>query len=83
MASAGARDVIQACHYGTDTACPSIGSRSELFAEDHAATSRCPQPSNARVRCLGTSYDNYNYTETEPVGVIVHEVRVNTVMPSR
>ena len=62
--------------------CPSLGSRDDLFAEDRATTARCPDAIDVRVACGGTG-SNYNYTETEPVGVMVHEVRVNTVMPSR
>ena len=61
--------------------CSAIGTRSTLFNEDHAPTASCSDI-DLRVRCGGGG-DNYNYTETEPVGVMVHEVRVNTVMPSR
>ena len=60
--------------------CLAIGTRSTLFDEAHAPTASCSDI-DLRVRC-GTGGDSYNYTETEPVGVIVHEVRVNTVMPS-
>ena len=60
--------------------CPPIGTRSMLFDEDHAPTASCSDI-DLRVRCGGGG-DSNNYTETEPVGVIVHEVRVNTVMPS-
>ena len=41
----------------------------------------CP-PRDLRVTCAGTS-ESSNYTETEPVGVLVHEMRVSTVTPDR
>ncbi len=41
----------------------------------------CP-PRDMRVRCSGTSTgESSNYTETEPIGIVVHEVRVSTVTP--
>jgi len=50
-----------------------------LFDENNADTASCPAI-DVRVNCGGG--ENYNYTETEAVGVMVHEVRTNTVMPS-
>ena len=37
-------------------------------------------PVDLRVRCVG-GYTMANYTTTEPVGLLVHEVRVNTITP--
>ena len=45
--------------------CQSLGNRDDLFAEDLAATARCPDAIDVRVACGGTG-SNYNYTETEP-----------------
>ena len=59
--------------------CPALGDAPSLFDEEHAPVSSCPAI-DQRVRC--SSSESYNYTETEPVGVIVHEVRVQTVMAS-
>ena len=50
-----------------------------LFNEDHAGTAGC-FPRDLRVECVN-SYGTGNYTETEPIGIIVHEVRVSTVTP--
>ena len=80
----GVLDLNPACGEdgSTDRAnCQSLGNRDDLFAESRAATARCPNAIDVRVACGGTG-SNYNYTETEPVGVMVHEVRVNTAMPS-
>ena len=58
---------------------PSLTDRAALFNEDLAPTAAC-RPLDFRVVCssgLGTG----NYTETEPIGIMVHEVRVSTVMP--
>ena len=65
---------------GTLAYCRPLGDQFDLFNEDNAATASC-SPLDLRVLC--SSGENYNYTETEAVGVMVHEVRVNTVMPSR
>lgn len=51
-----------------------------LFTQLHAATSSC---SSIDIRILCSSGDVGNVTRTDPVGVIVHEVRVSTVAPSR
>ena len=50
-----------------------------LFNEDLAATAGC-FPLDFRVECVN-SYGTGNYTETEPIGIVVHEVRVSTVTP--
>lgn len=42
---------------------------------------RCP-PRDMRVDCAG-GRESSNYTETEPIGILVHEVRVSTVAPDR
>ncbi len=54
-----------------------------LFNEDHAATAAC-RTRDFRVVCSGGTggYGTGNYTETEPIGIVVHEVRVSTVMPN-
>ena len=55
-----------------------------LFNEDHAATAAC-LTWDFRVSCTGGSIGSYgtgNYTETEQIGILVHEVRVSTVMPN-
>ena len=54
--------------------------RDWLFTEDATPTTAC-SPIDSRVVC--GSGETGNYTETEPVGVLVHEVQVRTVMPSR
>ena len=51
-----------------------------LFNEDMAATAGC-FPRDFRVQCVN-SYGTGNYTETEPIGIVVHEVRVSTVVPA-
>ena len=53
-----------------------------LFNEDHAAAAGC-RTWDFRVSCTGGSggYGTGNYTETEPIGILVHEIRVSTVMP--
>ena len=56
--------------------CPALGDGPSLFDEEHAPVSSCPNI-DQRVRC--SSSDSYNYTETEPVGVIVHEIQTRTV----
>ena len=59
-----------------------VSSREWLFSEEATRTTSCPAL-DVRVACRIRPYGSGNYTETEPVGVIVHEVRVNTVMASR
>ena len=59
---------------------PRPPTRAVLFNEDFAPTAKC-NPRDFRVRCAG-SYGTGNYTETEPIGIMVHEVRVSTVMPT-
>ncbi len=41
----------------------------------------CP-PIDLRIACAG-EHSSGNHTETEPIGIMVHEVRVGTVTPSR
>ena len=52
-----------------------------LYDTDHAALARC-SPRDFRVAC-GGSYGAGNHTVTEPVGVVVHEIRVRTVPADR
>lgn len=54
--------------------------RDWLFTEEATRTTACG-PIDNRVACGGG--ESGSYTETEPVGVLVHEVQVRTVMPSR
>lgn len=54
--------------------------RDWLFTEDATPTTVC---SSIDFRVVCGSGEAGNYTETEPVGVLVHEVQVRTVMPSR
>ena len=56
--------------------CLAIDAGSVLFDEEHASTASC-EGLDQRVRCIG--HESYNYTETEPVGLIVHEVQTRTV----
>ena len=54
-----------------------------LFNEDHAATAAC-RTRDFRVSCTAgviAGYGTGNYTETEPIGILVHEIRVGTMMP--
>ena len=51
-----------------------------LYTADAGAQYRCPS-TDLRVRC-GDSSRVGNYTETEPVGIWVHEVRVATRTPT-
>ena len=50
-----------------------------LYSAAAGENYRCPAR-DVRVLC-GASGEAVNYTETEPVGIVVHEVRVSTVMP--
>ena len=81
----GVRDVDPGCNLTTwnDPPCQNqLDDPLELFRLGNAATANCwpGAPIDLRVLCRGG--ENYNYTETEAVGVMVHEVRTNTVMPS-
>ena len=58
------------------------GSNAEWLYTDTAGTNvKCPSR-DLRVGC-GGSGESQNYTETEPIGILVHEVRVSTVAPDR
>ena len=52
-----------------------------LFTAAAGPDVACP-PRDIRVTCGGVSASR-NYTETEPIGILVHEVRVSTVTPER
>ena len=41
---------------------------------------RCP-PVDVRIVCLRATSSG-NYVETEPIGIMIHEVRVSTVTPT-
>ena len=51
------------------------------YSAASGVNSLCPPP-DLRVHCSGGS-DTANYTETEPVGVLVHEMRVATRLANR
>ena len=51
-----------------------------LYSEAAEGLTGCPFPIDLRVDCGGSSNAG-NYTETTPVGIIVHEVRVETRPP--
>ncbi|MCY4620739.1 MAG: hypothetical protein OXD34_02720, partial [bacterium] len=51
-----------------------------LYSEAAEGLTGCPFPIDLRVAC-GGSNNAGNYTETTPVGIIVHEVRVETRPP--
>ena len=51
-----------------------------LYTADAGAQYRCPS-TDLRVRCSDSDRVG-NYTETEPVGIWVHEVRVATRTPT-
>jgi len=51
-----------------------------LYSEAAEGMTGCPFPIDLRVVC-GGSNNAGNYTETTPVGIIVHEVRVETRPP--
>jgi len=59
-----------------------LNNQFEPFREDNVVTASCGWGSAIDFRVQCGSGENYNYTETEAVGVMVHEVRTNTVMPS-
>ena len=52
-----------------------------LYTVEADAQHRCPQ-TDLRVNCGGTDLVG-NYTETEPVGIVVHEMRVATRVPNK
>ncbi len=52
-----------------------------LYSAAAGENFRCPAR-DLRVSC-GRHVGGVNYTESEPVGIIVHEMRVSTVTPSR
>lgn len=49
-----------------------------LYSEAAAGLTGCPWPIDLRVHCPGSNNAG-NYTRTEPVGIVVHEVRTRTV----
>ena len=53
-----------------------------LYTEDAVPMTLCDNADTRdfRVHC-GDYYNSGNYTETEPVGIIVYELRVSTVLP--
>lgn len=51
-----------------------------LYSDAAGENYRCP-PLDLRVACSSTA-GAVNYTETEPVGIVVHEMRISTVVPS-
>ena len=57
------------------------GGRDDWLYSEHArGLTGCPFPVDLRVNCPGGGVAG-NYTETAPVGIIVHEVRTRTVAP--
>ena len=50
------------------------------FSQGAVSQTNCPSI-DLRISCATTT--SFNYTETEPIGVMVHEMRVSTVTPSR
>ena len=56
-----------------------VGTDEWLYTAAAGPYVRCP-PRDMRVHCAGGG-ESSNYTETEPIGILVHEVRVSTVMP--
>ena len=52
-----------------------------LYSDAAGENVRC-RPRDLRVNCGGGT-TGVNYTESEPAGIIVHEMRVSTVTPSR
>ncbi len=55
--------------------------REWLYSAAAGENVRCPAR-DLRVKC-GRRGTGVNYTESEPIGVVVHEMRVSTVTPSR
>ena len=51
-----------------------------LYSEHARGLTGCPFSIDLRVDCSGGGVGG-NYTETAPVGIIVHEVRTQTVAP--
>ncbi|MXV90680.1 MAG: hypothetical protein F4004_08390 [Acidimicrobiia bacterium] len=58
---------------------PAGSSEEWLYTDAAGSTVTCP-PRDLRVHCGGTG-ESLNYTETEPIGILVHEMRVSTVAP--
>ena len=54
----------------------------ELYRTPLVKNASC-DPRDLRVRCSVDPVVGVNYTESDPIGILVHEVRVSTVMPSR
>ena len=52
-----------------------------LYSAAAGPNFRCP-PRDMRVACTGGA-ESSNYTETQTIGILVHEVRVSTVAPDR
>ena len=50
------------------------------YSQGAVSQTNCPSI-DLRISCATTT--SFNYTETEPIGVMVHEMRVSTVTPSR
>ena len=61
-------------------ALPSPSTPDWMYSETLAPLTNCPSI-DLRIYCGSTATGNY--TETEPIGVMVHEMRVSTVTPSR
>ena len=57
-----------------------LGTQEGLFTEEYGATARCPAI-DIRVVCSASSR-TANYTETEYIGIAVHEMRVATRAPN-
>lgn len=51
-----------------------------LYSDAAGENYRCP-PRDIRVSC-GSGINGINYTQSAPIGILIHEVRVGTVMPS-
>ena len=52
-----------------------------LYTSEAGDSFRCPA-ADVRIYCGGTIGDFGNYTETTPIGILVHEVRVATRAPN-
>lgn len=60
---------------------PAGGNDEWLYSDAAGPYVICPAR-DLRVGCAGSA-ESLNYTETEPIGIVVHEVRVSTVTPDR
>lgn len=58
---------------------PPISTPDWMYSEAAGTEANCPAV-DLRIYCQDTA--SGNYTETEPIGIIVHEMRVSTVTPS-